>query len=381
MHNRFLIFILMVTTILSVAAFYVGTRLLTLSAWAARHEVVVWTILILTIAGQFGGRWSYSALRNNHPRLSALSHRITYLGLGVFGCVVLYLFVTEIIFSIARHVSHVDISAHAELVTVSALIVVTVVIGVLQVIMGPRVYRVEVPLANLPNAFDGFRIVQITDVHLGVNVGRRFMRKVVDISNAQAPNAVVLTGDLVDGSVAQLRHAIEPIGEIVATHGVFTITGNHEYYSGADQWLAEYRRLGTKALINEHVVMHREGAELVLAGVTDYSTRKMPSAHASDAHRAVAGAPNGAVKILLAHNPASYKDAHSAGFDLQLSGHTHGGQFFPFSLLVRLVHRHYKGLSKHASLQIYVSRGTGYWGPPIRFGVPAEITVLTLKQV
>jgi len=161
---------------------------------------------------------------------------------------------------------------------------------------------------------------------------------------------------------------------------VYFVTGNHEYYWNAPAWSAEMRRLGARVLDNEHVVLQRGAGHLVLAGVPDYSTRHLPEGQRSDPARALRGAPADAVKILLAHQPASYADAQAAGFDLQLSGHTHGGQYFPFSQLIRFFQRYYKGLNRHGGLWVYVNRGTGYWGPPLRAGVPAEITLLTLVR-
>src|SRR5262249_48682053 len=153
-------------------------------------------------------------------------------------------------------------------------------------------------------------------------------------------------------------------GQLKAKHGMFFVTGNHEYYWDVDQWLAEYRRLGMRTLMNEHVLIQQNGSELILAGVTDYSASQMDSAHRSDPSAAINGANPNAIKILLAHQPSSYPAAYASGYDLMLSGHTHGGQFFPWSVVVGLAHRYYKGLYKHENMWIYVSRGTGYWGPP-----------------
>jgi predicted MPP superfamily phosphohydrolase len=185
----------------------------------------------------------------------------------------------------------------------------------------------------------------------------------------------------VDGSVPELRAHVAPLAELRARHGVFFVTGNHEYYSGVHGWVDELRRLGIRVLHNEHVVLHHGGAPLVLAGVPDYSGHHFDPAHRSDPAAALAGAPEGAPRVLLAHQPRTAPAAAKAGFDLQLSGHTHGGQFWPWNHFVRLQQPFTAGLHRMGKLWVYVSRGTGYWGPPKRFGAPSEITLLRLKQM
>ena len=193
-----------------------------------------------------------------------------------------------------------------------------------------------------------------------------------------------ITGDLVDGSVRELAVHIAPLADLRSRHGTFVVTGNHEYYSGADAWIAELRRLGLSVLLNEHVVLvpadTRASVErpLVLAGVTDFKAAYFDSEQRSDLVRALAGAPSDAVRLLLAHQPRSAAAAAQAGFDLQLSGHTHGGQFYPWNLFVRLQQPFTAGLHRWGKLWVYTSRGTGYWGPPNRFGSPSEITLLRL---
>jgi predicted MPP superfamily phosphohydrolase len=184
---------------------------------------------------------------------------------------------------------------------------------------------------------------------------------------------------LVDGSVQQLSVHTAPLAGLAARHGAFFVTGNHEYYSGERAWTEEIRRLGMHVLKNEHVVLQHDGASLVLAGVTDYSAHHFDPAQRSDPAAALSGAPADAgAKILLAHQPSSASAAAKAGFDVQISGHTHGGQFWPWNLFVRFFQPFTGGLHRLKNLSIYVSRGTGYWGPPNRFGVPSEITRIRL---
>jgi uncharacterized protein len=242
-----------------------------------------------------------------------------------------------------------------------------------------RVRRVEVPIASLPAALHGFSIAQISDIHVGATIKREYLEGIVDAVNDLDADMIAVTGDLVDGSVTQLAPHTAPLARLSARHGAFFVTGNHEYYSGASAWVAEFRRLGLAVLMNEHVVLRHKGAAVVVAGVTDYSAGHFDAAQRSDPAAAIAGAPPDAgVRLLLAHQPRSAFAAAPAGFDLQLSGHTHGGQFFPWIFLVRLQQPFTAGLHRLGKLWVYISRGTGYWGPPKRLGAPSEITYLRL---
>jgi predicted MPP superfamily phosphohydrolase len=242
-----------------------------------------------------------------------------------------------------------------------------------------RVVDVDVPIEGLPAALQGFTIAQVSDVHVGPTIGRDYVASIVEAVNRLEVDAVAVTGDLVDGSVGELAAHVEPLRGLRSRHGTFFVTGNHEYYSGAPAWIAALRRLGMRVLLNEHAVLRAGGASLVLAGVTDHSAGHFDAAQRSDPAAALAGAPaDAAVRILLAHQPRSAPAAAQAGFDLQLSGHTHGGQFLPWTFFVRLQQPFTAGLHRLGRLRVYVSRGTGYWGPPKRFGAPSEITRIRL---
>ena len=246
------------------------------------------------------------------------------------------------------------------------------------------VVRVNVPIKGLPPAWHGFTVAQISDIHVGPTIRRPYLRRIVDKVNALEADLVAITGDLVDGKVSELAAHVAPLADLRSRHGTYFVTGNHEYYSGADAWIVELQRLGLTVLLNEHVVIAHPDAEdprgrpLVLAGVTDYSGGHFDPAHRSDPLAALRGAPPDAVRVLLAHQPRSALAAAEAGFDLQLSGHTHGGQFYPWNLLVRFQQPFTAGLHRLGKLWVYTSRGTGYWGPPKRFGAPSEITYLRL---
>jgi uncharacterized protein len=243
----------------------------------------------------------------------------------------------------------------------------------------PGIVEVKIPLTDLPQALHGFTIAQISDVHVGPTIKRGFVEGIVRRVNDLKPDMIAITGDLVDGSVQQLSIHTAPLAGLAARHGAFFVTGNHEYYSGERAWTEEIRRLGLQVLKNEHVVLNHDGASVVLAGVTDCSAHHFDPAQRSDPAAALYGAPAGAgAKILLAHQPSSATAAASAGFDVQISGHTHGGQFWPWNLFVQFFQPFTGGLHRLKNLWIYVSRGTGYWGPPNRFGVPSEITCIRL---
>lgn len=239
--------------------------------------------------------------------------------------------------------------------------------------------EVVVFIPHLPSEFDGFRIVQFTDIHVGATIKRKFVEGIVEQVHGLRGDLIAFTGDLVDGSVQWLRDEVAPLKELTAPHGKFFVTGNHEYYSGVEPWIEEADRLGFTVLVNEHRLIQRSGKSLVLAGVTDYGGGDFLASHASNPAAAIANAPSDDVKILLAHQPKSVFVAAKAGYDLQLSGHTHGGQFFPWDWMARLIQPYIKGLHKHENTLVYVSRGSGYWGPPLRLGIPPEITVITLK--
>jgi predicted MPP superfamily phosphohydrolase len=189
---------------------------------------------------------------------------------------------------------------------------------------------------------------------------------------------VAITGDLVDGTVERLRHDIAPLGDLTSRHGTYVCTGNHEYYAGVHEWVAHLRSLGMRVLLNAHELIEVGGARLLVAGVNDHGAKSMEPSHDSSPEEAMAGAPPHDIALLLAHQPRSILRAAPLGFHLQLSGHTHGGQFFPWTLFARLAQPYTTGLHNHEGTLIYVSRGTGYWGPPIRLGAPSEITLLTL---
>jgi predicted MPP superfamily phosphohydrolase len=252
----------------------------------------------------------------------------------------------------------------------------------------PLVREVPVRLEKLPRALSGLTIAQISDLHVGYTIGAREVRRVVEMTNDLRPDVVAITGDLVDGTVDELRAATSQLARLSARFGVYFVTGNHEYYSGVRDWVAELRRYGVRVLRNERVVLGDTGAggaTIDLAGVDDHGSRRFASGGA-DLARAVQGRDPDRALVLLAHQPrgSAVADAVRRGVDLQLSGHTHGGQIFPWTFVVGAFFPYLNGLYRHAEDgnvgQVYVSPGTGYWGPPMRLGVPPEIAKVVLTR-
>ncbi|MGW7097630.1 metallophosphoesterase [Streptomyces sp. NPDC054874] len=250
----------------------------------------------------------------------------------------------------------------------------TVGYGTYGVLRGPSVRRITVPLAKLPRSAHGFRIAVVSDIHIGPILGRAHTRRIVDTINATSPDLVAVVGDLVDGSVADLGSAAEPLAALRARHGSFFVTGNHEYFSGAEQWVDHVRELGLIPLENARVEI--EGFDL--AGVNDIAGET--EGQGPDFGRALGDRDRGRAAVLLAHQPVVIHDAVEHGVDLQLSGHTHGGQLWPGNLLAELANPTVAGLERYGDTQLFVSRGAGAWGPPVRVGAPSDITVVELAS-
>jgi len=254
-----------------------------------------------------------------------------------------------------------------------------IVEGLVEAARPPLIERVRVPIENLPAALRGFRLVQLSDTHLGPTLGRAFLADAVRRANELRPDVIAFTGDLADGFVANMRDEVAPLRDLRARHGVYFVTGNHEYYWRPDEWIPFVRELGLEVLENEHRLLDVGGATLALGGVPDAGESRRANRE-SDAVRAFAGAGRADVKILLAHRPESLYSAQRAGVDLQVCGHTHGGQVFPMNLLVHLAHPIVAGLGRFDRTWVYVNRGTAYWGPPLRTGGAGEITLVELEQ-
>lgn len=396
---RFSLFFLTWFVVLSLAFFYVGRRLIRSSGLQKRAKTLLWIgmglWLLLPNIPFMGG-----ILRSQSVVLDTLAWP-GYVSLGIFSVVLVLVLLRDLVVLFGRffakivarpglsgnpgQVQPVDPGRREFLMRTSSLAIV----GGAGILGGYGLYEarrratieeVTVPLAGLPSEFEGYRIAQFTDLHVGPTIKRPFVEQVVRQVVELAADCVVFTGDLVDGTVPWLRDELAPFREISAPDGCYFVTGNHEYYSGALPWVEEAERLGFTVLMNEHRVIEKSSGRLVLAGVADYGASDFVPAHASNVEKAVQGSPEGAVKILLAHQPRSVHAAASAGIHLQLSGHTHGGQLFPWDNLARLAQPYIRGLHRHGDTWVYVNRGTGYWGPPIRIGIPPEITLVRLVR-
>lgn len=242
----------------------------------------------------------------------------------------------------------------------------------------PDMLQVPVRLRRLDPAFNGFRIAVVSDIHLGPLAGRAHTERIVRMINESEPDLVAIVGDLVDGTVAELGSAAQPLQDLVSREGVFFVTGNHEYFvSDTAEWLDELERLGVQSLVNEHTLIRRGAAGFALAGVNDLTGKR--DSQGPDYDRALAGVDAARPTVLMAHQPVMVSEAAARGVDLQLSGHTHGGQAWPFQYVVKAAQPSLAGLSTIDNTQLYVSRGAGFWGPPVRVGAPPDISILSLE--
>ena len=251
-------------------------------------------------------------------------------------------------------------------------------LGFAEAMRGPEVKQLLVPIPSLPKALRGFTIAQISDLHAGPTIQRGYVDEVVRQTNALEPDLIVVTGDIADGSPAAIEQHLRPFADLKARLGTYYVTGNHEYYWGVERWLESVRGLGLLPLLNENRILTVDDAKILLAGVTDSAGGSFLPSHRSDATKASRSTEECHLRILLAHRPDNWSEAEGLGFDLQLSGHTHGGQFFPWSVFMPLAYKYYRGLNRHGRMWIFVSSGTGYWGPAHRFTVPSEIALLRL---
>ena len=325
------------------------------------------------------------AVRSRSIRNANLADLLAWIGvlsMGAFSSLLVLTLLRDVVLVGGHFFLSAPRAAFLSVLTARGTLALTAFItlaGLLIALRKPRVVHVDIPVADLPDALHGFSIAQISDVHVGPTIKRGFVESIVAVANGLKADLIAVTGDLVDGSVQQLSVHTAPLAGLAARHGVYFVTGNHEYYSGERAWTAEIKRLGLQVLKNEHVVLNHDGASLVLAGVTDLSAHHFNAEEHSDPVAALRGAPaHAGAKILLAHQPNSAPAAARAGFDVQISGHTHGGQFWPWNWFVGFFQRFTGGLYRLQNLWVYVNRGTGYWGPPNRFGVPSEITRIRL---
>ncbi|MBF9129431.1 metallophosphoesterase [Plantactinospora sp. S1510] len=252
--------------------------------------------------------------------------------------------------------------------------------GVRTALGPPQIDRVQIPLAKLPRSMDGLRIATVSDIHIGPLAGRAHTERIVATINRLDADVVAVVGDLVDGTVGELGDAAAPLRDLRARYGSFFVTGNHEYYSGVEEWVVEVDRLGLRVLQNQRQEILARGGVLDLAGVNDLAGDTLDVAAGPDFDAALGGRDPGRPVVLLAHQPINVYEAAKHGVDLQLSGHTHGGQIVPFSYLVGLQQPVVSGHATIDGTQLYVTNGAGFWGPPVRVGAPPQVTLVELRS-
>jgi len=375
---RNLSFIALVLLILGGAITYMARRSMALCPPLSRHPGLVWSFFGLSLALMFLVPLVNRLVDHQADFLYWLSY-------GLFGFVstfLVYLAVADLLQFLLRRLPHAP-QALALWAFQAALggAILSILVGLVMALRQPALKQVEVPIAGLPAGLDGFRILQISDLHLGPLVSMAKVERLVARTNALEPDLIAITGDLVDGEADGVRSKAEHMAALKATHGVCFVTGNHEYYSGIAKWIPIIRSLGWKLLDNEHVVIEHHGARLAVAGMPDPAAGgRRGDGKGPNLAKALAGAPENAVRLLLFHPPTGVEAAEKAGVRLQLSGHTHSGQYFPWSLVVQSIYRFPKGLNRFNNLWIYTSVGTGFWGPPNRFMVPPELTLVVLRR-
>lgn len=337
----------------------------------------------------------YFRVTFKHPQASHILAWIGYTGLGLvslLACMALirdFLLILSILIVTLRRIlfkkkplplenpNRRKFLVRASGAAAAALSTSATAVGFASAVKKPAVISIPVKVKPEHRLLKGLTIAQFSDLHVGPTVKYRYVRQVCDILAGLDADIIVFTGDLADGSPDHLFHDVSPLINLHAPLGKYFITGNHEYYSGVQRWIKTARILGFHPLINEHHVIEYNKGLLTLAGVTDIRGGAFFKHHASNPVKALRNSPENSFKLLLAHQPTSVYDAAELKVDLQLSGHTHGGQYFPFSYFIYLEHPFIKGMYQHKGTQLYVNQGTGYWGPPIRLGTLPEITRFT----
>jgi predicted MPP superfamily phosphohydrolase len=397
-----ILFRVMMTTVLALGVFYVGKRLHAIYPASPTYRWGVWVALIGFLALQFFSPFMY---RQRDPSVLSWGNQAllwsSFTLLGFFAMLAFTFIGIDLIswvFQGAVRMKSALGFPDEELSTerrqfLSSVIPLSILagsgvassIGLAQARSTPKIQETEVPIAGLHPDLDGLRIAQISDLHIGQTIDREFVEAVVQATMSAQPDLIALTGDFVDGFVPVLREWAAPLAKLQAPLGVHYSPGNHEYYWGLDEWLEEFKRLGANVLVNQHTHVEKGTAKLLITGLADHQGKRM-NLPEPDITRATENASAHDFHLLLSHQPKGYQQADEIAerhpVHLQLSGHTHAGQFFPVSLVHPFVHRYWRGLNRHTEKTwVYVCSGTGYWGPPNRFGVPSEVALLKLKRV
>lgn len=364
-------FALILTSILALAYWYVFNKFSLLPGLLLFFPFLgIWLLPVLY----------WSGLRRDGGKKARVIHIISYISMGWLSSLFSFLLILDVArwilrFSASESIGSLEMWGPSAAVALATFVTV---FGSLFMRTGPSVKEISISLDGLPEELNGLRIAQISDLHVGPLIRKGYVKKVVAIANALNADFVALTGDFVDGSVADLAEHIAPLKELEPLRSVFFIMGNHDYYSGASSWMQEFRSLGFEILLNSQKTIAIKGRKVLVAGVTDPAARMLGTGDLPDPEKAF-GNGTGDLKILLAHNPSIAEQAEKVGFDIQLSGHTHGGQFWPWTWVVKRVHNpHYLGLSRRGRMWVYVNAGTGSWGPPLRLGTTPEISLIRI---
>jgi predicted MPP superfamily phosphohydrolase len=377
---------ILVMTALTVAAFsYPAMRLTHSLSGRVILAIPFLSVWLVPVIYWFGRR-------ERQNRADQILHVVSYLSMGWLNFMFVTLALTDLAQLLAAWTDQKWLTSLLQqhqggFVTLAAT--VAMIMGIGRAAGGPLLHEIVVKLPNLHPSLQGMKIVQISDLHVGPTVRRSYVDRLVTQTNALNPDLIVLTGDLVDGTVSSLQRHIAPLKNLRAKYNSFLCLGNHDYYSGADAWTRHFESLGIRVLRNQFSIIGDKDCPVLLAGVTDpaakmFDPSQMPNPEAA-LHTPYDQKPHDisrvCCRILLAHNPKLAAAGAKAGFDLQLSGHTHGGQFIPWTFVTKLVHApHFAGLSREGSMVVYVNSGTGTWGPPIRMGTTPELTLITLQS-
>lgn len=381
-----IVFLSIVLSIILGSHFYIGKRLFGLLGLTGASLKTAWVILALLIVSVVLAMiLSRGELLGNF-----VVDKLVWLGFAWFGLMFMLVMAT-----LAADVVSLGIWGAGRVFTFesglwivrvrSAFYVLTVVLGVVAMFDAqrwPEVVEVPVSIPNLPPEFENYRIAHLTDTHIGPILRTAWAEKLVEITNGTQADLIVHSGDIIDGSVAHIGDMVRPLAKLRAPDGVLFVSGNHEVYSQSNPWLKHLRTLGFQILDNRHLVLEREGAQLVIAGVSDHNSGRDSLSVKPDPQQAFAGAPKpgAAPRIFLAHQPLQARSVQNMGVNLQLSGHTHGGQFWPFHYFIYLQQPIRSGLGMVGDVPVFVSNGAGFWGPPLRLFARAQIPVIALRK-
>lgn len=377
----FLIFFLIVTAIYGLAHFYVYKRFssafpeISDAALIAIRIALIFLVISFPLASTLG--------RVSHNFFIKTLYWISAIWMGIFFYIFLLTALSHGLSGLFHLTGFIAKDSNSNLIFMRICFFTTIALSVLASALGirtayqkPKTPTIEVAIKNLPKHLDGFRIVQLSDIHLGLIVEEKRLERMVEVANSLEPDIVVITGDLMDAEALNARCIIEPLKKLRTKYGTFAITGNHEFYAGVDEIVKRATEAGVKFLRNEGIKL-LDG--LVIYGIDD-PDRRTAGLKPVRFEDIIKKDKKADVSILLYHRPEMIKKAAELEIDLMLCGHTHGGQLFPFSLLTSLAYMQDSGHFKYDDTHIYVTNGAGTWGPPIRFLIPPEIPLIILRQ-